>query len=39
VRSLGQMTLAYLGLSLDQGRLVWAENKRASGRIRALTQP
>jgi len=37
VRSLGKTALDYLGLSLDQGRLVWAENRRASGRIRALS--
>ena len=37
VRALGKTALAYLGLSLDEGRLVWAENKRRSGRIRALT--
>ncbi len=39
VRALGQTALQYLGLSLDAGRLVWAENRRASGRIRALPAP
>jgi hypothetical protein len=28
-----------VGLSLDQARLVWAENSRTSGRIRALSVP
>jgi len=39
VRALGKTSAAYLGLSLDQGRLVWAENRRVSGRIRALQVP
>ena len=39
VRALGKTGPAYLGLSLDQGRLVWAENHRLSGRIRALSMP
>ena len=39
VRALGKTGPAYLGLSLDQGRLVWAENHRVSGRIRALSLP
>ena len=34
---LGQTAASYLGLSLDQGRLVWAENRNTSGLIRALT--
>jgi hypothetical protein len=36
VRALGKTAAQYLGLSLDAGRLVWAENHRSSGRIRAL---
>ena len=39
VRALGKTAPAYLGLSLDQGRLVWAENRLLSGRIRALSMP
>lgn len=34
---LGKTAPQYLGLSLDEGRLVWAENRRSSGAIRALT--
>ncbi len=37
VRPLGQTALYSLGLSLDQGRLVWAENSHTAGLIRALT--
>ena len=37
VRALGQTAPAFLGLSLDEGRLVWAENGSSSGRIRALS--
>ncbi len=37
VRPLGKTAPNYLGLSLDKGRLVWAENNRSSGRIRALS--
>ena len=37
VRSLGKTAPAHLGLSLDGTRLVWAENGRKSGRIRALS--
>jgi hypothetical protein len=36
IHVLGKTGPAYLGLSLDQGRLVWAENTPSSGRIRAL---
>lgn len=36
VRPLTKTAASYLGLSLDQGRLVWAENTSTSGRIRAL---
>ena len=36
IHVLGKTGPAYLGLSLDQGRLVWAENSQSSGRIRAL---
>jgi hypothetical protein len=39
VRALGKTAAQYLGLSLDGGRLVWAENHRRSGRIRALPVP
>jgi len=39
VRPLGKTAIQYLGLSLDGGRLVWAENHRRSGRIRALSVP
>jgi hypothetical protein len=37
VRPLGQTAIYTLGLSLDQGRLVWAENSHTAGLIRALT--
>ena len=37
IRPLGENAVNYLGLSLDNGRLVWAENRNASGLIRALT--
>ena len=37
VRSLGKTAPVHLGLSLDGNRLVWAENGRKSGRIRALS--
>jgi hypothetical protein len=37
VHPLGGTAANYLGLSLDQGRLVWAENHRTYGLIRALT--
>jgi hypothetical protein len=33
---LGKTAATYLGLSLDQGRLVWAENHVTYGLIRAL---
>jgi hypothetical protein len=36
-RPLGKTGPQYLGLSLDEGRLVWAENRRSSGAIQALT--
>lgn len=36
-RPLGKTGLQYLGLSLDQGRLVWAENHNAYGLIRAVS--
>ncbi len=39
VRALGKTSPEYLGLSLDGTRLVWAENGRSSGRIRALSVP
>jgi hypothetical protein len=39
VRALGKTAAQYLGLSLEDGRLVWAENHLASGRIRALQVP
>lgn len=37
VHPLGKTAANYLGLSLDQGRLVWAENHKTYGLIRALT--
>jgi hypothetical protein len=37
VHALGQTALQSLGLSLDQGRLVWAENHSSYGLIRALS--
>ena len=37
VRPLGKTAAAYVGLSLDQGRLVWAENHTTYGLIRALS--
>ena len=37
VRPLGKTAPAYVGLSLDQGRLVWAENHITYGLIRALS--
>ena len=39
VRALGVTAPAHLGLSLDEGRLVWAENGSVSGKIRALSMP
>lgn len=36
VHPLGKTATNYLGLSLDSGRLVWAENHKTSGAIRAL---
>lgn len=36
VHPLGTTAASYLGLSLDQGRLVWAENHKTYGLIRAL---
>jgi hypothetical protein len=36
VHPLGKTAANYLGLSLDQGRLVWAENHKTYGLIRAL---
>jgi hypothetical protein len=36
VRTLAQTVGAPLGLSLEGGRLAWAENLRTSGRVRAL---
>ena len=36
VHPLGKTATNYLGLSLDSGRLVWAENHKTSGVIRAL---
>lgn len=36
VHPLGETAASYLGLSLDQGRLVWAENHKTYGLIRAL---
>ena len=35
----GRMALGAIGLSLDAGRLVWAESGQSSGRIRALSVP
>ena len=37
VHPLGTTASNYLGLSLDNGRLVWAENHKTSGEIRALS--
>jgi hypothetical protein len=37
VHPLGKTASNYLGLSLDEGRLVWAENHKTYGLIRALT--
>jgi hypothetical protein len=37
VRPLGKTAPVYVGLSLDQGRLVWAENHTTYGLIRALS--
>jgi hypothetical protein len=37
VHPLGKTAPAYVGLSLDQGRLVWAENQNGHGLIRALS--
>jgi hypothetical protein len=37
VHPLGKTSANYLGLSLDSGRLVWAENQKTSGAIRALS--
>ncbi len=37
VHPLGKTAVNYLGLSLDNGRLVWAENHKTSGAIRALS--
>lgn len=37
VHPLGKTAANSLGLSLDEGRLVWAENKKTSGAIRALS--
>jgi hypothetical protein len=36
IHPLGKTAANYLGLSLDQGRLVWAENHKTYGLIRAL---
>jgi hypothetical protein len=37
VHPLGETAVNYLGLSLDQSRLVWAENHKTYGLIRALS--
>jgi hypothetical protein len=37
VHPIGKTAINYLGLSLDNGRLVWAENHKTSGAIRALS--
>jgi hypothetical protein len=37
VHPLGRTAANYLGLSLDNGRLVWAENTKTSGVIRAVS--
>jgi hypothetical protein len=37
VKPLGKTATQYLGLSLDQGRLIWAENHRTYGLLRALS--
>jgi len=39
VHGLGKTGAKYLGLSVDGTRLVWAENHRVSGSIRALSVP
>jgi len=39
VHALGKTGAKYLGLSVDGTRLVWAENHRVSGNIRALSVP
>ena len=37
IHPLGKTAPNYLGLSLDGGRLVWGENHKTFGLIRALT--
>lgn len=39
IRALGETAPSHLGLSLADGRLVWAENGATSSRIRALSLP
>ena len=39
IHALGKTGTKYLGLSVDGTRLVWAENHRVSGSIRALSVP